>query len=294
MRSRPLTVALLAGSLALSTAPVVAQSPGVPARPAASVAPAVSASPAPSVVVADPALARAVEATMGAGTVRTAFSVVFQGSGSVPDGTTISGDGQMSLGVDRHQRLSLDMTAFGLGRLELIVDGDLLYVKGLPLGDDVDPDTWIVADLTSDDPSVAALKALASGNNDASLLLYYLLGATQPAESLGEEALEGVATQHLGATVDLDRALALVPADMRDTLAANLAEVRTSGVDPLLGAEVWVDAQDLIHRVQFDYTLGEAMGGGGMTATFDFRQHGEPLDLGIPAPDETVDVTTLD
>ena len=76
-------------------------------------------------------------------------------------------------------------------------------------------------------------------------------------------------------------------------LAQNLAEIKQGGVEPVLQGDVWIDANDLVHRVSLAYDLGEMAGGGTMTVTFDFRQHGEPLDLGIPAPEETVDLATL-
>jgi hypothetical protein len=284
MRSRSLAAALLTGALLLPVAavPVVAQSPA-----------ASSAVPVASFTVGDPDLARAVDATVGSGTVRTSFSLAFGGGGTVPDGTTVSGTGQTNFGLDRQQQLSMDMSAFGIGMFDLIIDGDTVYVKGLPFGTDVPADTWITADLTSDDPNVAALRSLASGNNDASLLLYYLLGAPGPAELVGEETIDDVATRHLRTSLDLDRALALVPADIRDTLAQNLAEVKQGGVEPVLEGDVWIDADDLVHRISLAYDLGELAGGGTMTVTFDFRQHGEPLDLGVPAHEDTVDLATL-
>jgi hypothetical protein len=290
MRSRSFATALLIGALLVPAMalPATAQSPAAAASPAP-----VSASPAASVAIGDPDLARAVEATVGSGTVRTTFSLAFGGGGTVPDGASITGSGQTSFGLERQQQLSMDMTAFGIGAFELIVDGDTLYVKGLPFGTDVPADTWLKADLTSDDPNVATLRSLASGNNDASLLLYYLLGAPGPAELVGEETIDGVATRHLRASLELDRALALVPAEIRETLAQNLAEIKQGGVEPVLEGDVWIDANDLVHRISLAYDLGDLAGGGTMTVTFDFRQHGEPLDLGIPAPEETVDLATL-
>ena len=282
-------------SLALATSllpltPVIAQSPAAsPATPAASP----SVEPAASFSIGDPELAAAVQATVGAGTVRTTFSVVFIGSTMIPDGTTISGNGQTTLGLERRMRLNVDMTAFDVGVFDLIVDGEKLCIRGLPITDRVPADAWLTADLTNDDPMTTSLRSLASGNNDASLLLYFLLGASGPAELLGEETIDGVATRRLATTLDLHRALALVPDEIRETLAENIAEVESGGVSPVLDAEVWVDAARLVHGVLFRYALGDAMGGGAMDVTFDFREHGAELDLGIPAPEETVDVSTL-
>jgi len=276
------SIALLAlAAAAVPLAPVVGQSPSAPTMPAASFS------------IGDPALAAAIAATVDAGTVRTDFSVVFDGSSMIPDDTTITGSGQTTLGLERRMRLGVDMTAFDVGVFDVIVDGQMIYVRGLPFGDMVRPDMWLSADLANDDPMTQTLRGLASGNNDASLLLYFLLGAPSPAELLGEETIDEVPTRHLGTTLDLDRALALVPEEIRDTLAANVADIRQGGVSPVLDAEVWVDAQDLVHRVRFGYALGDPMGGGTMDVTFDFRDHGAELDLGIPAPEDTVDVSSL-
>lgn len=291
--SRSLAIALLSvATLVVPLGSVAAQSPAAPS-PSAPAVPAASGTPAASIAIGDQRLADAVDATVATGAVRTGFSVVFEGSSIIPDETSISGSGQTNFGLERRMRLNLDMTAFELGVIDLIVDGASLYVRGLDFGDEVPADAWLRADLTSEHPLAVPLRSLASGNNDASLLLYFLLGATGPADVVGEEDIDGVATTHLRTTVDLDRALALVPEEMRETLAENIAEVREGGVDPILGADAWLDADGLVHRVVFLYTLGEVMGGGEMTATFDFRQHGEPLDLAIPAPEDTVDVETL-
>jgi hypothetical protein len=286
--SRPASVALLfLAALTLSGGPAAAQSPS--AEPSLA-APSV---PGASAAIADQRLADAVAATIATGTVRTAFEIAFDGSSAIPEGTTFSGHGQTAFGLERQMRLLMDMTAFELGKVEVIVDDQVVYARGLPFGDAVPADTWVVADLTSENPVAVSLRELASGNNDASLLLYYLLGATAPATDLGEETISGVPTTHMAATVDLDRALQLVPEEMRETLATNIADVRAGGVEPVLGAQAWIDADDLVHRVTFDYTLGEAMGGGTMTVTFDLSEHGLPLDLGIPAPDETISIDDL-
>jgi hypothetical protein len=285
-----LTVLLALAAVGVPAMPLAAQSPA--ASPVASPSAGEAAAPSDAPAVADARLADAVAATVAADTVRTAYSVVFQGSSAIPDGTSIFGSGQTTMGLERRMRLNVDMSQLDSGVIDLIIDGTMLYAKGLPFPG-IDADTWLMADLTSDNPLAVQLRALASGNNDASLLLYYLLGATGPAEEVGTEDVDGVTTSHLRTPVDLDRALALVPDEMRETLAANITEMQGGGIDPTLAADVWIDDAGLVHRVAFGYTLGEAMGGGTMDVTFDFREHGVPLDLDVPGPDEVVDIETL-
>jgi len=148
-------------------------------------------------------------------------------------------------------------------------------------------------DLSSSDPAVDQFRSLSTGQNNASLLLYFLLGGSGKVREVGSEEVDGVSTTHYALTADLDRALAQAPAEVVDALQANIEEIEAGGVQTKLDADVWVDDEGLIRRVGYVYRLFDAGGGGQMIATVTFSGFGEPIEFEVPDRDEIVPVTEL-
>jgi len=72
----------------------------------------------------------AVETTAAAGSVALDMTVEFNGSSAVPDGTTIGMTGGSTLGDPRRAELSADFGALGVGRIEMLIDEDQVYMRG--------------------------------------------------------------------------------------------------------------------------------------------------------------------
>jgi len=264
------------------------------ATPAPTTPPA-STTPAPTTgTTVDPAIVTAaVDKTIESGTARIEMTATFEGSSLIPEGTSFGGDGQTTFGDERKLTMSMDMSSLGQGEIEMIMDGTVIYMRGEAFKA-LSPDgKWIRVDLESDSPAAAAFKSIASGQNDASLSLYYLLGATEDPGLVGDETMDGVATQHLTVPVDLETAIDRVPARVREMLSLNVAEMGKSGVEPQIASDVWVDGDSLIRRVDHRYTLGAAQGGGTLVVEFHLSGFGEPIDLGLPAKGEYVDLEDL-
>jgi hypothetical protein len=228
--------------------------------------------------------------TLNAETVRLQQTLEFQGSTVIPDGTSGSATGQASLGEPAQLRVDADFTDLGIGNLTMIRDGSLVYMRGTVVQRMIGARRWLLVDLESDDPAAAPFKALASGQNDVSMAIYYLYGATEVVSIASGETIDGQVTRRFRMAVDLESARERVPEERLDALEDVIAALRTSGIERRLDAEAWIGEDGLIHRLRYVYQLGPTQGGGTMETVIDLGGFGEPLDLRIPADDKVVPV----
>jgi hypothetical protein len=239
----------------------------------------------------------AVETTAATGSVALDMTLEFNDSSSVPDGTTIDMTGSSTLGDPRRAELSADFEALGVGRIEMLIEEDQVYMRGGVFDDLLSKlpakREWLFVDLSSSDPAVDQFRSLSTGQNNASHLLYFLLGSSGQVREVGTEEVDGVSTTHYALTADLDRALAEAPAEVADSLRANIEELEAGGVQTKLDADVWVDDERLIRQVGYVYRLSDSGGGGQMTATVTLSGFGEPIEFDVPDPNQVAPVTQL-
>jgi hypothetical protein len=239
----------------------------------------------------DDDLAAAVDATVATGSVALDMSYVVEGwqDGEVRT-LTITATGVTSLGPEPRMWLQADMQDYGLGELEMIVVDRALYLRGDSVAQLVGTGGWIGVDLDSTDPDAVELQSFVSGTNDASLALFWLLGATKGPASIGRERVGDVLAERLVVPIDLDLALDQIPGSLRSVLAAGIDEVRTLGIEPLFEADVWVGVDDgLIHRVKYEFE-DVPLGVSRINISYDFHDFGVAVEPTVPDPD---DVTVI-
>ncbi len=235
----------------------------------------------------------AAEDTLASGSAAFDMRVAVEGSEQIPDGE-ISGSGAASYEDPKLMHGTFDFGALPIGTIDVIVDERFAYLRGAALtGFAGDTDAWLRVDLTSTDATAQELQDLVSGQNDASLLLYYLFGADGEIESLGTETIGGVEATGYGVSLDLDEALARVPEAARESLELNLDEFTDGGIAHVLDAEVWIDGDGFVRRLAFVYELGDEVGGGQISVTSDLSAFGEPVEVETPSDDEVVDVEDI-
>lgn len=210
-----------------------------------------------------------------------AVAELIAGFGSALGGTT-SGD------------LPTDPDAW---QLEAIQDGDTVYVrspllaKELPAGK-----TWIKGsgkELAAQAGSGLDQFGSLAGTDprDAFAVLKAVSGSI---ETVGGETVRGTDTTHYRATIDLAKAMALVPADKQDSLG---------GLDALLGKaglsaiplDVWLDSEQRVRKLELELEIGDPDSGQQVRAAMamELYDYGEPLDLSLPAAEDVVDASTL-
>lgn len=215
------------------------------------------------------------------------YSVEFEGARTVPDGPFLRGRGQTSFGDPRRAHLEADLLNESFGDWELILEGRALYLKGAVVEQIVPAERWLLVDLDSGHRLVESFATLASGQNDSSLALLYVLGATGDVQVGAGASIDGQDTRRYRLDIDLEEARAHVPASSAQALDDNIAALESSGISPQLTAEVWVGANGRVVRTRYVYTLGEAEAGGSLIGTYVFSDFGAPMDDVTP-PDEDV------
>jgi hypothetical protein len=277
-------VAILAAACTAWAAPAVTVPPAGPPTPTPYPSLVVAPTPTPESAGVAALLEHAVEATLQQGTATLDMDIVFQGSSLIPAGASMGASGTFAFGRPMRASIVMDMSELGSGVFAIIVDGSTLWLHfegdlwaSLGVGD-----KWVRIDDDSTGELAQTFRNIMSGPNDALLALYYLLATGDDARVVGEETIGAAAVTRVAATLDLERALDLVPASVRDSLVVNIAEVRAQGLKPVVASEAWVDGSGLVHRIRLVYQLSSMQGGGTMVVMLDLSAHGAPLDLGIP------------
>jgi hypothetical protein len=278
-----------------------------PASGAASDAPSAPATASPAAPTAEPsgepagtassaaldALKAAARASVDTGSVSIVYDLGFDGSTLIPDGTFMSGTGKSSFGDPLRMSMDADFVADEIGHLEMIVDDRLVYMRGDILAQLVPAEMWLEINLDSTHPAAASFTELVSGQNDTSLGLYYLYGATGNVVISDGEAIDGAPTTRYEVELDLDAAREQVPENVLDVLDGNIAEMRAQGVAPQFDGVAWANGDGHIVRASYTFDLGPTQGGGNMIATYDFGDYGAPLELGIPPDADVVSIEEL-
>ena len=245
----------------------------------------VLASAASPAVAQDDALTDAVQATIATGSVALDMEYIVEGwqDGEIRT-LTMTASGDTTLGSERRMSLSTDMTDYGLGELDMIVADGRLYLRGDAFAEMVGTETWVAVDLDSTDPTARELTSTVSGTNDASLALFWLLGATRGPAVIRTERIGDALTERMVVPVDLGVALERIPADLQPILASGIEQVRTVGIEPRFSTDVWVGVDDgLIHRVRYEFEDIPA-GVSQMVISYDFHDFGVEVDPELPDP----------
>lgn len=242
-------------------------------------------------------LSQAAEATGAVKTQKMALEMTMDG---LPTGTvTITSEGAFDNESGRG-RMTMDMGAAfeggmgpddalpeGAGVMEMVVDGDIVYVKS-PLfsmmGDSDKP--WIKVDareLGSGDVGLGG-----SATADPAAFLDFLEGAGT-VEEVGTEEIRGVPTTHLEAEIDFAKLLAEAGGDQKAEMEQQLEGL---GADlesfDSLPVEAWVDEDGYVRKFAMTFDFGQAlkpsddMGDMTMTMTIELYDFDEPVDIEIP------------
>jgi hypothetical protein len=217
-------------------------------------------------------------------------------------GQALSGSGS-AVGASDGSRMRMQMRydAFpGLPEgfeMEMILADGVMYMAtstlaamGAPSGA-FDGKDWVSIDLDAVAPAYESLADLGTGPNDPSQSFAYLQGASD-VELVGTEDLDGETTTHFRGTLDLERALAELPADARAELREAMQQLQTQFSADSMPFDVWVDGDGLIRRMSYRIE-GSAEQAFSLEMTMDITDYDADLDFDVPAPGDVVDVSDL-
>ena len=186
----------------------------------------------------------------------------------------------------------------GDGRVEAIVDGLIVYMKASFLPDGLLPPgkEWLRLDAAAlaKRAGVSAADLAALGQTDPLELLDYLRGVSGTVDRVGEQQLDGVATTHYRATVDLHRALQQLPPGLRKAAKPGIDQlVKVAG--PTMPLDAWVGEDGLVRRIESTLTIRPPGASQELTTSYrlDLSEYGIEPDIRPPAKAKTIDLLSL-
>jgi hypothetical protein len=167
--------------------------------------------------------------------------------------------------------------------MRLVADGSTIYLRVPVLDAPLDTPGWLSA--TAEDLGAAGGPlGFAGGVTDPSQLLDTLRSVAGDVEEVGSDDVRGVATTHYRAALDLARALAQLPDGGSPLLEHQLEDLGTELDD--VPVDLWVDADGLARRLVLEVgDLG--------ALTVELFDYGEPVEIDVPAPEETTPITDV-
>jgi hypothetical protein len=202
----------------------------------------------------------------------------------------ISGTGAFDLQAARG-RLDLTTTVPGHGDVTLqeILAGQTVFVHSdafgalLPGGKQ-----WVKVDLQELAAKAGIdLQQLGAGTDPTQFL--QALKRSTDVQKVGDETIDGTATTHYRATIDVAKALDAT-GDPRAHDAARQLQQRLGLTR--IPVDVWVGEDGLVRRVALDLTsTGSAHGA--LSLVMDFKDYGAPVDVQPPAAGDTIDLGQL-
>lgn len=252
---------------------------------------------------ASQAVAAAYTKTVQAGSAKLTMSVRVSGA-NVPSATTVSGAGEVDF-ANQNTEMSMQLPN-GMGQMQIRYVGGIAYAK-LPdqfagmLGGDK---AWISIDVnqvTQQQLGTTLSQLQSSLSSNPADLLGFLRGAGQDVRELGPATVGGVSATHYAATIDLDKAVAGQPAQVRAAAHRAMEEIGTKDIP----AQLWVDQQGRLRKLLMTMTsqlptkastaAGSASPPGTLTERIvtTLSDYGVAVDVVAPPPSQTQDVTSL-
>lgn len=177
-------------------------------------------------------------------------------------------------------------------KMTIVFAGDTIYEKLPPqLARIMKVTTPWAKYSTSAVTGASADGAAPQGSSNPLQYLSTLQGVADKVTKVGSETIDGTATTHYRATVDLDKAAAK-SGDFKDAVTS----LEKTGGSKTMPVEVWIDGQGRLRRESSAMSL-KMSGADGKPRTLSFKQtvdlsdYGTPLNVTTPPADQTTDIT---
>lgn len=132
-------------------------------------------------------------------------------------------------------------------------------------------------------------------SSDPSQFLQYLHAVSGNVAVVGGDWVDGQATTHYRATVDLGKVADALPSSMRDSIKRSLGMLQSYAHVSGLPFDVWVDNHHLVRRIQLSFGASGALAAAGvnMTMQIDFPQYGPQAPPAVPPADQVGELSGL-
>ncbi len=182
-------------------------------------------------------------------------------------------------------------------KLEMRLDGTVAYMR-MPLLADKLPGgkEWVRLDLEKaaslQGLDLEQLEGFAKGS-DPRQMLDFLRSVSSEVTRIGTEEVRGVETTHYFAVVDFRKALA----DLARTSGEQSLFTQFGGFTGALQnlpVDVWVDADNLVRRMNMDLSFAvPGQGEAKASVAMELFDYGQPVSVDVPSASDTVDVSSL-
>lgn len=242
------------------------------------------------------ALRAAPDSAAEAGSGRMAMTIVFEMEGESFELTSegVFTGTQMRLEMDLGALLAAQAPGADLPEgfdepMTVVADGATSYLRMPMLETLTGNSDWLV--MSPEDLGLAS-DALGMGfgpANNPAQLLETLRGISDDLDEVGTEEVRGAETIHYQAVIDLEKAFAEIPEELRAQVEAQL-----EGLAGTLPVDVWLGTDGLVRRLSMDMTellaqasaeSGRSMEAGSLL--MEFFDYGADVEVHIPDPDET-------
>ena len=199
-------------------------------------------------------------------------------AGSFKMTTTTVADGSKTTtnGVARYSDTGMDtrVTTTGAQAMEMILLDGVVYLQGADLGLG---EKWLKIDLAATEDSLFAMLAKAL-DPDA---MFKLMDSPQKLELVGEEEIDGVATNHYKITVDPDHFME----------AMGFPEGMAEFMPDELISEMWIDADNLPRKIAQVTEIPGPEGGEPSTSKMEgfYSDFGADVEIEAPPADMVTD-----
>lgn len=236
-------------------------------------------------------VAEAAAKTQAEGSAEVAMTMSTQVTGK--EGFTMDGEGTGVFNNDDGSgRMEFTLRGDGVeAKFDFIYVAPAMYMRS-PLFASELPDgkTWMKVDLVRAGKELG-LDFEAMTNYRPTDTLSSLQSTTGDVSEIGTETVRGVETTHYRATIDLEKAAAEGPKELRDTMS-RVAELTGISQIPV---EVWIDDEGLVRRYSQTWNQKLPQGAGRMQTeiTMDLFGFGPRVQVDAPPADDVVDATEL-
>jgi hypothetical protein len=226
-------------------------------------------------------LNKAAEATAAVDTQKVDMKMAIEASGLTMN---VNMDGAMDV---KNNQAQLNMTMSGIPGLdsgssggltmEMVMDGDTVYVKS-PMLSQLSGSSKPWMSTTSEDFSG---EGMGSTQTNPKAFLEFLKNSGSDVTEVGTEEVRGVKTTHLKTTLDTKAIVDKASGDAKGDMEKQLDELGATGFDKI-PVEAWVDGDGYVRKLVMDMS-GKAEGQSmSMTMTMELYDFNEPVEITIP------------
>lgn len=184
---------------------------------------------------------------------------------------------------------SLGAFGEGMGRMEMVIDGDTIYVR-----------SDLFSAVAGDKPWVSMTEeglgetGGVDVQGDPTQFLEFLEGVGEELEELGREDQRGVSTTHVRTEIDMAKLMADASVEDRAGYEQSLEGLGgAAGAFESIPVDVWIDDDGYVRRLTMTFATDLEPGGAGggasdLVMSMDIELYGfnEPVEVPIPDPSE--------